>query len=476
MSRNNLAISIFQCCFLFINIAIAVSEISSTSPPSIIRLPLGIRQKLSYSGISSASKHLASRDTVSLYNDEGTEYLVTIGIGTPPQNFTVALDTGSADLWIPSIACQLNDCILARFDPQKSSTYIDTNYPFSIVYGIGDVRGYYGMDTVKIGEIKVPMQQFGLADATKTMIMPYDTNDDNKPLDLLANGILGLGFSHLSSAGISGLGEYDPFIINLAKNGLIPKPVFSVFMNSYSSRDWSGELFLGGVVPSKFKGKIVYAPVTPSSKTESDTNKYTYWMVSSQFFKIVDNQTKFMESSFEAPKNLIIDTGATLTYVDKKLAKALVIAAVGDGNWEVDNDNSFYMVNCNAYKSKKRLEIGISQTIGRISSTPIILSIPVKDLIFPFDSDIAPDDKKCSFGIAAWSEKRSVDKNSILVGDSILRSMYLVFDMGNHLIGFSQAVGSTSTVTGPEFNLTSTSESKMSLVQFMFILAIFILL
>ena len=29
-----------------------------------------------------------------LYNDEGSEYLVRVSIGTPPQNFTVALDTG----------------------------------------------------------------------------------------------------------------------------------------------------------------------------------------------------------------------------------------------------------------------------------------------------------------------------------------------------------------------------------------------
>lgn len=29
-----------------------------------------------------------------LYNNEGTEYLINIGIGTPIQNFTVSLDTG----------------------------------------------------------------------------------------------------------------------------------------------------------------------------------------------------------------------------------------------------------------------------------------------------------------------------------------------------------------------------------------------
>lgn len=33
-------------------------------------------------------------------NDEGPQYLVNISVGTPPQEVTVQLDTGSADLWI----------------------------------------------------------------------------------------------------------------------------------------------------------------------------------------------------------------------------------------------------------------------------------------------------------------------------------------------------------------------------------------
>lgn len=33
-------------------------------------------------------------------NGEGPQYLVNISVGTPPQEVTVQLDTGSADLWI----------------------------------------------------------------------------------------------------------------------------------------------------------------------------------------------------------------------------------------------------------------------------------------------------------------------------------------------------------------------------------------
>lgn len=62
-----------------------------------IRLPI---RRSSSSSISAPDRHLKRRSVsphhgaAQLYNDEGSEYLVRVGIGTPPQNFTVALDTG----------------------------------------------------------------------------------------------------------------------------------------------------------------------------------------------------------------------------------------------------------------------------------------------------------------------------------------------------------------------------------------------
>lgn len=58
-------------------------------------------------------------------------YYGPVDIGTPAQGLTIDIDTGSADLWVP-VNC--TSCNGRSFDPAQSSTYTNTNQPFSITY------------------------------------------------------------------------------------------------------------------------------------------------------------------------------------------------------------------------------------------------------------------------------------------------------------------------------------------------------
>ncbi|GCB75102.1 hypothetical protein scyTo_0020320 [Scyliorhinus torazame] len=90
-----------------------------------------------------------------------TFYYGSITVGTPPQSFTVLLDTGSSNLWVPSVYCYSTSCDNhAKFDPTQSSTFSSNGKTFSISYGSGSLSGYFGYDTVNITWVPLIQEVF----------------------------------------------------------------------------------------------------------------------------------------------------------------------------------------------------------------------------------------------------------------------------------------------------------------------------
>ncbi|KAL0603747.1 Chymosin [Plecturocebus cupreus] len=79
------------------------------------------------------------------------QYFGKIYIRTLPQEFTVVIDTGSSDLWVPSVYCNSDACENHhRFDPSKSSTFQNMDKSLSIQHGTGSMQGLLGYDTVTV--------------------------------------------------------------------------------------------------------------------------------------------------------------------------------------------------------------------------------------------------------------------------------------------------------------------------------------
>lgn len=78
-------------------------------------------------------------------------YLGKIGVGTPPQEFTVIFDTGSSNLVIPSKSCPTETCSdKPSYDSGKSSTYQANGEEFHIRYGSGKFTGIWSSDTLSV--------------------------------------------------------------------------------------------------------------------------------------------------------------------------------------------------------------------------------------------------------------------------------------------------------------------------------------
>ncbi|CAL5344486.1 unnamed protein product [Camellia sinensis] len=187
-------------------------------------------------------------DIVALKNYMDAQYFGEIGIGTPPQKFTVIFDTGSSNLWVPSSKCYLSvPCFFhSKYKSSQSSTYNKNGKSAEIHYGTGAISGFFSEDHVQVGDLVVKSQEF--IEATREPSITF--------LVAKFDGILGLGFREIS------VGDSVPVWYNMVKQGLVREPVFSFWLNRNTKEEVGGELVFGGVDPNHYKGKHTYVPVT----------------------------------------------------------------------------------------------------------------------------------------------------------------------------------------------------------------------
>lgn len=294
-----------------------------------------------------------------VYDYGDFEYLGNITIGTPQQGFSVVLDTGSSNLWVPDSMCGVtvgkscsSACIAQgslcplvceehccsiwskicaqkhRFSSSASSTYKANGAKWHIQYGSGSSSGFLGEDTVRFGaegtnQLVVPNTTFGQA----LVLSPAFRGPE-------MDGILGLAFQRLA------VGNVLPPLDNAWNQGLLDEPIFTVWLEHKGASEGvpGGQFTYGGLDNEHCESDIVYQPLSAA----------LWWMFTMKSMSLGTYRSN--ASSYQ----VISDTGTSFIGGPSNVMKS--IASQLGANYLAGLD--MFLSNCSGYTENLKIEIG----------------------------------------------------------------------------------------------------------------------
>lgn len=350
-------------------------------------------------------------------DNEETLYFVNATLGTPAQSLRLHLDTGSSDLWVNTNASSLcmsktNPCAYAgTYSANSSSTYSYIGSWFNISYVDGSgASGDYVSDTLTIGGTTVDSLQFGVG---------YKSTS--------SQGILGVGYPvNEVQVGRAGKKAYDNLPAKLVTDGVIKSNAYSLWLNDLDAS--TGNVLFGGVDTDKFTGSLSTLPIQASGKT------YSEFMIT--LTKVVLDNTTIAESQALA---VLLDSGSSLTYLPDSWVETIYTLTGA----QYDSNEGAAYVPCSLASDTRELVFTFS--------TPSI-AVPMNELVLDL---ITTSGKRptftngvtaCLFGIAPAGSSTNV------LGDTFLRSAYVVYDIANNEISLAQT----------NFNSTSSNVQEIT--------------
>ena len=310
----------------------------------------------------------------------GYDSVGNITIGTPPQNFSVLFDTGSAFFWVFSSECNCGNH--HEYNHSKSSTYVPDGRNYS--------AGFLSQDTITVGKITVGKQTFG--ERTLFSSTGYD-------------GVIGMAYPSLSIQNVT------PVFYNMIAEGLVKKPVFGFYFKKPKSfdtfEDGFGELTLGASDPNRFTGHLNYVPV----------DNRTYWQIRMDGIKIGGHsESEVCSEGCEA----VVDTGTWL------------ISGPTD---EIDRLNKQLGAQLNQFLNVYLFPCGEVESLPTVSLSIGGKEYPLhhRDYVITFSNSVL------TVCVSGFQYGSPVKNPPWILGVMFMTVYYTEFDVGNNRVGFATA-------------------------------------
>jgi hypothetical protein len=221
------------------------------------------------------------------------------------------------------------------------------------------------------------------------------------------DGILGIGYAISTDAASEGH-NYPNLPEALVSSGAIKSAAYSLWLNKF---DGTGNLLFGGVNKARYQGELQTVPVLPlygkyyslaialtdiSVKSSSGTKSYTTGL----------------------PLSVSLDNGSPFIALPQEIVDP-IFKEVGAGY--SSSDGAAY-IPC----TKSTADYNVT-----FSFSGATVTIPISELVFENYAEPGFPDGDCIFGIS-YSQP-----GVNLMGDSFLRSAYVVYDLANNEISLA---------------------------------------
>ena len=389
--------------------------------PNVVGLDI-TRRHISVPAKRDALRRRQSQTVTETLDNEGTLYIANVSIGTPPQDFSLFIDTGSSDLWVNAPNSDIcterggDLCSLGTYDANSSSTYKYVNSLFDVSYADGSgADGDYATDTVSIGGKSITDLQFGIG---------YDSGSPE--------GILGVGYTaDEGQADTARRKSYPNLPQAMANAGLIQSNAYSLWLNDLDAN--TGSILFGGVDTAKYTGSLQSVPI------QKELDQYAEFLITLTDVALTAGTTS-QNLTTDLPTVVILDSGSTLTYLPNDLTSAIYSAL------KIQYDSAQQMGFCSCALANENITVDFTFTSPTIS-------VAINELVSETSQYIGEDREDpndegsdsgygeggdggesldCVFGIVPAQGETAV------LGDTFLRSAYVVYDLANNEISLAQ--------------------------------------
>ena len=239
----------------------------------------------------------------------------------------------------------------------------------------------------------------------------------------IPQGVIGLGYATNEASIDTAAKVYPNLPVEMETEGLIKTVAYSLWLNDLGAS--KGNILFGGIDTEKYVGDLTRIPVL----RDAHTTVYTHFTVALTSLEASSPSGKDTLTSQQLPIPVVLDSGTTLSYLPTDIVQQMwdEVGAV------YRKDMELAVLPCSFGAHDGQFSFGFAGPNGpRINITMDELVVDLTSGQQPtFDAGPYKNELLCEFGI------QNSTSSPWLLGDTFLRSAYVVYDLVNNEIGLA---------------------------------------